>query len=79
MAKPSCRHRRTNKLRYLDSCVLTALPTRIYKNTTGMINLKKGHKRHEHRNTLYRTVFDMYYFVKVSLQYFYQDIKDRSA
>ena len=38
----TCRHRRTNKLRYLDSCVLTDLPTRIYKNTTGMINLKIG-------------------------------------
>jgi hypothetical protein len=26
----TCRHRRTNKLRYSDSCVLTALPTIIY-------------------------------------------------
>ena len=25
----TCRHRRTNKLRYLDSCVLTDLPTLI--------------------------------------------------
>jgi len=25
----TCRHRRTNKLRYLDSCVFTDLPTLI--------------------------------------------------
>ena len=25
----TCRHRRTNKLRYLDSCVVTDLPTLI--------------------------------------------------
>jgi hypothetical protein len=31
----TCRHRRSNKLRYLDSCVLTDLPTIIYIKHNG--------------------------------------------